>query len=57
MVSTWKEWIDTLEMFFIASDIHNTKQMRALLLYLGGKDLQEIHRTLNDESDTYEKAN
>ena len=30
--------------------------MRALLLYLGGKELQKIHRTLNDESDTYEKA-
>ena len=56
MASTWEEWIDTLEMFFIASDIHDTKRMRALLLYLVGKDLQKIHRTLNDESDTYEKA-
>ena len=56
MASTWEEWIDTLEMFFIASDIHDTKRMRALLLYLVGKDLQKIHRTLNDESDTYQQA-
>ena len=32
IASTWEEWIDTLEMFFIASDINNTKRMRALLL-------------------------
>ena len=43
-------------MFFIESDIKDTKRKRALLLYLGGKELQKIHRTLNDESDTYEKA-
>ena len=43
-------------MFFIASDIKDTKRKRALLLYLGGKELQKIHRTFNDESDTYEKA-
>ena len=40
-------------MFFIASDINDIKRMRALLLYLGGKQLQKIHRTLNDESDTH----
>ena len=56
MAATWEEWINTLEMFFIASGINDTKRKRALLLYLGGKELQKIHRTLNDETDTYEKA-
>ena len=56
MAITWEEWTDTLEIFFITSGINDTKRKRALLLYLGGKELQKIHRTLNDESDTYEKA-
>ena len=54
--TTWKEWTDTLEIFFIASGINETKRKKALSLYLGGKELQKIHRTLNYESDTYEKA-
>ena len=45
-----------MKYFLIGSGINNTKRKKALLLYLGGKELQEIHRTLNDESDTYEKA-
>ena len=45
-----------MKYFLIGSSINNTKRKKALLLYLGGKELQEIHRTLNDESDTYEKA-
>ena len=40
----------------IASGINDTKRKKALFLYLGGKELQKIHRSLNDESDTYEKA-
>ena len=43
-------------MFFIASGINDTKRKEALLLYLGGKELQKIHRTQNDASDTYEKV-
>ena len=41
IASTWEEWIDTLEMFFIASDINDTKQMRALLLYLVEKNYKK----------------
>ena len=56
MATTWEEWTSTLEIFFIASGINDTKRKKALLLYLVGKELQKIHRSLNDESDTYEKA-
>ena len=56
MATTWEEWTDNLKIFFIAFGINDTKQKKALLLYLGGKELQKIHRTLNDESDTYEKV-
>ena len=56
MATTWEEWKSTLEIFSIASGINDTKRKKALLLYLVGKELQKIHRSLNDESDTYEKA-
>ena len=47
MATTWEESTDTLEIFFIASGINDTKRKKALSLYLGGKELQKIHRTLN----------
>ena len=56
MATTWEEWKSTLEIFSIASGINDTKRKKALLLYLVGKELQKIQRSLNDESDTYEKA-
>ena len=37
MATTWEEWTDTLEIFFIASAINDTKRKKALSLYLGGK--------------------
>lgn len=42
---------------FIASSINDTKHKKALFLHIGGKELQKIHRTLNDESDTKKQGN
>ena len=54
--SQWIQWRDNLNLFFIASNIKDTKQKRALLLYLGGEELRKINSTIPDEeSDTYEK--
>ena len=53
MATTWEECTDTLEIVFIASGINDTKWKKALSSYLGGKELQKIYRTLNDESETY----
>ena len=52
--TTWKEWIDSLEMYFIAANITETKRKKAILLYTGGEELRKIHKTLNDTEETYE---
>ena len=56
MTTTWEGWRDTLDIFLIASSINDTKCKKALLLQIGGKELQNIHGKLNDENDIYEKA-
>ena len=53
MIKTWESWIETLEMYFTASQIDDGAQQKALLLYLGGEDLRKIHRTLGDDQATY----
>ena len=53
----WRRWKESLELYFTASNLQETKQQRALLLYLGGEELRKIHSTLEDEEgDTYKKA-
>lgn len=42
--STWKEWIDTLDMLFIASGINDTKHKKAL---------QKLYWTLNDDTNVF----
>ena len=46
MKSIWEEWISTLEMYFLASNIDDSKRKKALLLYVGGEELQIRHRIL-----------
>ena len=53
MSTTWEDWIQSVEMYFIASGITDQKRQKALLLYIGGKELQTIHRALNDDKETY----
>ena len=52
----YEKWIENLELYFTAAGIIDSKRKKALLLYLGGEDLRTIHHTLEDDSDTYEKA-
>ena len=53
MATTWELWISNLEMYFLAANIADVKRRKALLLYLGGDKLRQIHRTLNDDKETY----
>ena len=43
----WVKYKDTLDLFFIASNIQDQKQQHAMLLYLGGQELREIADTLD----------
>ena len=53
----WKQWINNLELYFTCSNIKESQQKRALLLYLGGDEMRKIHSTLEDDSGTtYETA-
>ena len=53
MATTWELWLESIEMYFKDAGIDNAKRQKALLLYLGGRDLQQIHRTLNDDKETF----
>ena len=54
--SIWERWTENLEMYFTAAAIADVKQQKALLLYLGGDKLRQIHRTLNDEKEEYKET-
>ena len=54
MSTTWQDWVETLEMYFVAAGLRDTKRKKALLLYTGGQELTRLHRTLNDDQETYE---
>ena len=51
--SAWISWKKTLEFYFVAANINETKRKKAVLLYCGGEDLRKIHETLNDSGETY----
>ena len=54
--SQWTQWRDNLDLYFTCSNITDTAQKRALLLYLGGEEIRKLNSTfIVDESDTYEK--
>ena len=52
----WAEWIDTLQNYFLAANITDSKRKKAMLLYLGGEQLRTIYRTLKDTLDTFKGA-
>ena len=52
----WKKWTNKLKNLFIALDIDNAKQKKALLLYYGGDRLSDIYNTLGDTAETYVAA-
>ena len=53
MASIWELWSNNLEMYFLAAGIADTKRQKALLLYLGGENLRQIHRNLGDDKEEY----
>ena len=52
----WEEWVDTLETYFLAIGVQDTKRKKALLLYIGGDQLRTLYRTLDDPNDTFKSA-
>ena len=52
----WREWIETLETYFLAANIVDSKRKKALLLYLGGDQLRIIYKTLGDSAETFKNA-
>ena len=52
----WKRWIDEFGLFTAASGVSDGSQKRALLLHLGGPEVRDIFRTLEDAGNTYDSA-
>ena len=52
--TVWEEWIENLEMYFIAANLNDKKQQKAILLYQGGQQLRKIHETLNDTGNSFD---
>ena len=52
----WENWISTLEFYFEAANIQKSKRKKALLLYIGGEELRRIHKTFNEEYETYNET-
>lgn len=40
--TVWKDWIETMRMYFMALNIRVTKQKRAFLLYQGRFELRKL---------------
>ena len=47
----WEIWLGEFEMYFVASGIVDTRQIRAMLLYCAGKRLGEIFYTIPDSGE------
>ena len=48
-------WLEELDIYIAASGVTNKAQKRALLLYLGGKEIREIYKPLGAAEDNYEQ--
>ena len=47
----FKDWIRNIELYFVAAGITNESQKVALLLYSGGSEVQNIHKSLDVAAD------
>jgi hypothetical protein len=54
--TVWEEWLQNIEMYFIAANITDDKRKQALLLYVGGNELRKIHKTLDNGSIIYKET-
>ena len=52
----WMTWKQRLEYYLVASNIKDKAQRRALLLHLGGIEVQELFQTLENTGDDYDGA-
>ena len=52
--TVWEEWVENLSMYFIAANLTDKKQQKAILLYQGGQHLRKIHETLNDTGSSFD---
>jgi len=52
----WAKWIASVELYFLAAGITDKQRQKALLLYLGGDELREIHRTLEDKGTSFDDS-
>ena len=51
LATKWLSWKASFEIFVVASGVTNDTQMRALLLHMGGGQLQKLFHTLPDTGD------
>ena len=42
----WESWLETLNMYFLATGIDNPDKQKAILLYCGGSELRRIFKTI-----------
>ena len=58
LANKWKSWKSSFEKCVIASGVTDNKQDRAVLLHMGGHQLQKLFQTLPDtgEDNNYDKC-
>ena len=56
LATKWLSWKASFEIFVVASGVTNDTQKRALLLHMGGGQLQKLFHTLPDTGDVTDYA-
>ena len=52
----WEDCLETLQIYFLAANVVDTKRKKALMIYLGGDQLRTIYKTLDDDHETFKSA-
>ena len=56
LATKWLSWKASFEIFVVASGVTNDTEKRALLLHMGGGQLQKLFHTLQDTGDVTDYA-
>ncbi|RWR99570.1 hypothetical protein B4U79_14484, partial [Dinothrombium tinctorium] len=56
VATRWERWKRGLESYLLALNVNQSNRKRAILLHVGGEELQDIVDGLKDPGDNYEKT-
>ncbi len=48
IIERWRQWLEMLENYFVAVEIHDNERKLALLRYTGGLQLRQLYNSLID---------